>query len=566
MKKILTVTVAASMALCATAADDPTFISGTSFSGTSFEDLSEGSNLIKGANDAGDDNNVCYWSTDAWTENAADYEGFFVVTNISEDASYPANNRPEQWATASNSKALAIDTDKPLNRFINVRGGDGGLTPESVSDKSVFFDSVVQFTATDASPSIAEGKDRLLVWLYSSPEDVATTPGLFGEATPMTSLVVTARCYEEIGGVSHELITNYCVSAEGVSVNPDEWHRLTIKAFVSDDDKEQALFNVFVDGKKVSAEGGKSDFISLKDGDSNIVGVAFDGKGMVDDIAFTTTAPSFAQEEEKETYSLTFTFDAANFTSYSLEVDSVSVSGFSSANPYIINVGSTVRWVVMPATGLDLYVDGEKVTLDAFGRYANVFTVTAAGSRTIVLTTVLASDSDDKPTIGGVGYDGNSLVEVAKSGAQITVPSDGWSVEGNVLKDAKNNAFATFAAYYVLTKDGTTVTVALDQKAAAPFAEATDLDDGEEVFELGEEEGGDAFVGVRVKAFPGLWYGLGTAAELGTWSEPAEWTAGDTADDNGVIQLKAIRVRDAKAGFFKVRVEDVNPQPQDSGN
>jgi cyclophilin family peptidyl-prolyl cis-trans isomerase len=81
-------------------------------------------------------------------------------------------------------------------------------------------------------------------------------------------------------------------------------------------------------------------------------------------------------------------------------------------------------------------------------------------------TVVADTGSDDKPTIGGVGYDGNSLVEVAKSGAQITVPSDGWSVEGNVLKDAKDNAFATFAAYYVLTKDGTTVTVALDETAA----------------------------------------------------------------------------------------------------
>ncbi len=553
MKKILTVTVAASMALCATAAEG--FLSGTSF-----EALPEGSNLIKGANDAGEVNqdNVCYWSTDAWqTENPADYEGFFVVTNLSDDAVY-AGNRPEEWADlTTNTKALAIDTDKPLNRFINDPDGDE-ITPESVSDKSVFFDSVVQFTATDAAPSIS-GDDRLLVWLYSSPEDVSeTNKGLFNETTPITTLVVTAREYEQIGGVVSPYTTNYCVAAENVSISPDEWHRLTIKAFVSDDDEEQALFNVFVDGKKVSAEGGKSDFISLKDGDSNIVGVAFDGKGMVDDIAFTTTAPSFAQEEEEETYSLTFTFDAANFTSYILEVDSVPVSGFSSANPYIINVGSTVRWVVKPATGLDLYVDGEKVSLDAFGRYANVFTVTAAGSKTIVLTTDLASDSDDKPTIDGEGYDGNSLVEVAKSGAQITVPSSDWTVAGNVLNDAKGNAFATFAAYYVLTQDGTTVTVALDQKAAAPFAETTDLTEGQEVFDLDETMDNEApAVGVRIRTFNGLYYGLAIAAELGSWNGPASWEKSDR--DGKVIQLKAPKQGDT--GFYKIEVRDVNPTP-----
>lgn len=555
--KSLIATVAVSMALSAVATDTG-YISGTSFEGIEFDGSSV--ELVKGANDSGVVDNVRYWSTDAWE--TEDYEGFFVVTNISGDTSY-LGSRPEYWATSTKKNALVIDTDKPLYRRINpiFSGGDSEFGAKSelinLNADGVFFDSVVQFTATDV-PLKPGDNDKLLVWLYTSPEDVATNPGsgLFNETTPITTLVVTAREYKQIGDVVSHYTTNYCVAAENVSISPDEWHRLTIKAFVSNDGLETALFNVYIDGKKVSTEDGKSDFISLNDGNSTIIGVAFDGKGMVDDIAFTTTAPSFAQEEEEETYSLTFTFDAANFTSYILEVDSVPVSGFSSANPYIINVGSTVRWVVQPATGLDLYVDGEKVTLDAFGRYANVFTVTAAGSKTIVLTTVLASDSDDKPTIGGEGYEGNSLVEVAKSGAQITVPSRDWTVAGNVLKDAKGNAFATFAAYYVLTQDGTTVTVALDQKAAAPFAETTDLTEGQEVFDLDETMDNEApAVGVRIRTFNGLYYGLAIAAELGSWEKPTDWEDGT----GGVIQLKAPKQGDT--GFYKIEVRDVNPTP-----
>lgn len=564
MKKSFIMTVAVSMALSAVATETGYI------SGTSFEDISLGEKssveLVKNANDLGVVNNVCYWSTDAWkTENSADYEGFFVVTNIPDNASYQGS-RPEYWATSTKKNALVIDTDKPLDRFIHYPT-DGGIPPESLKDKNVFFDSVVQFTATDVSPTPVLGIDKLLVWLYTSPEDVAeTNPGLFNEITPMTTLVVTAREYKQIGDVVSHYTTNYCVAAEDVSIRPDEWHRLTIKAFVSNDGLETALFNVYIDGKKVSTEDGKSDFISLNDGASTIIGVAFDGKGMVDDIAFTTTAPSFAQEEEEETYSLTFTFDTANFTSYSLEVDSVSVSGFSSANPYIINVGSTVRWAVMPATGLDLYVDGEKVTLDAFGRYANVFTVTAAGSKTIVLTTVRASDSDDKPTIGGEGVtDANAFIAAANSAAKIKVPT-GWTLDGNMLKDADGKEYATFADYYTvaLASDGT-VTLTLNDNAKPTISEtATDKDDAFTVTDTA------VTLGVT-NAIPGLWYGAqayddvacAEANKIGEeatgWVQATTTTVSVTAEKPTKKEGELTVVVDK--AFFRVVVDDQDHTP-----
>ena len=560
MKKILTVTVAASMALCATAAEG--FISGTSFEG-----LSEGSNLIKGANDAGEVNqdNVCYWSTEAWTgtENPADYEGFFVVTNLSDDAVY-AGDRPEEWADlTTNTKALAIDTDKPLNRFINDPDGDD-ITPESVSDKSVFFDSVVQFTATDASPSIAEGKDKLLVWLYSSPEDVSeTTPGLFGEDTPMTSLVVTAGYYKEYGGTPYT--TNYCVTAEGVSVNPDEWHRLTIKAFMSNG---YSLFNVFVDGKQVSAAGEETDFISLKDktDGGNIVGVAFDGKGMVDDIAFTTKDP-FAVASYEVTVKLDDSdADAGSYKQYSIDggetyvaLDAVKVYG--AGDVLVIPQSVTKILFKVAITNDEKKLDGVETNAGVYedGGYYWIKEVTVAdiiseGKGEVVLKVV---DVPVTPTVGGTSYETEAALKaVVKAGTQVTVPS-GWTVEGKVLKDNTGATFATFEYYNLALADGV-VTATLDQKAAAPFAEAKDLLEGQEVFDLDETMDNEApAVGVRIRTFNGLYYGLAIAAELGSWNGPASWEKSDS--DGKVIQLKAPKQGDT--GFYKVEVRDVNPTP-----
>ena len=556
MKKLLIATMAAvSVGLYAKATD-----TGFTDNGTSFEDPDEfdsnGRLVIQ--SQAG------YWENDV-----AASDDLYTVTNLPENTSYPS--RPAMWAGVTNGKALAIDASAPLIRNVNAMsqvevGGEQKLVfpAQDVSSNPVFFDSVVQFTATDVKPTLdlsndAGNKDKLLVWLYQSPDGVSgDNLGEFGEDTAETKLVITAGVLQNGGVVQKDYKTD-------VPIVSDSWHRLTIKSFIKED---RLMFNVWVDGTQVVIDEGEtevSDFLSLVPAikDVTLQGVAFDGKGAVDDIVFTTTAPEFAQEDddEEEIYSLTLNFDS-NVEIYQFQIGGVTVENVASGSSYTIPVDVQMYLNVLPANGYELTFEGASFNQDGFGGYECTITPTAVGAGTITIKAV-PSGSGDKPTIGGTAYDGDGLVAEAKSGAQITVPSDGWSVEGNVLKDAKGDAFATFAAYYVLTKDGTTVTVALDQKAAAPFAEATDLTEGQEVFELGEEEDGDAFVGVRVKTFPGLWYGLGTAAELGTWSEPAKWAEGG---DGTVIQLKADRDPNAKAGFFKVRVVDVKPQQENSGN
>lgn len=560
MKKLLITTMAAvSVGLCAKA-DDTGFISGTSFETLNETDYlapNGGQTLCKWYNAAGielsDDDSLDpelgsrYWMTEAT-------DAQLVVSNLSMFAGgyLPNADRPQQWSGGDNTKALYIDTDKPLMRYVHP-STDGNTAVGADLNQDIFIDSVVQFTATDVAAEPESG-DKLRVWLYTSPENLDGT--VFGEEEAVTRLVVTAGYYKPNDSTTHK--TNYLTN---VSISPDSWHRLTIKTFVVGG---YTKFNIYVDGEIVKV-GDLQDFDSLfkVDGQDTLQCVAFDGKGAVDDIVFTTTAPGFAQEDddEEEIYSLTLNFDS-NVEIYQFQIGGVTVENVASGSSYTIPVDVQMYLNVLPANGYELTFEGASFNPDGFGGYECTITPTAVGAGTITIKAVL-SGSGDKPTIGGTAYDGDDLVAEAKSGAQITVPSDVWSVEGNVLKDAKGDAFATFAAYYVLTKDGTTVTVALDQKAAAPFAEATDLTEGQEVFELGEEEDGDAFVGVRVKTFPGLWYGLGTAAELGTWSEPAKWAEGG---DGTVIQLKADRDPNAKAGFFKVRVVDVKPQQENSGN
>lgn len=423
MKKSFIMTVAVSMALSAVATETGYI------SGTSFEDISLGEKssveLVKDANDAGVVDNVCYWSTDAWeTENSADYEGFFVVTNISGDTSYP-ESRPEYWNGKANSNALVIDTDKPLDRFIH-DPENGGISSESLKDTNVFFDSVVQFTATDVSPTPVSSIDKLLVWLYTSPEDVTeTNRGLFNETTPITTLVVTAGYYKENDSTLYT--TNYCVAADNVSIEPDEWHRLTIKAFTSNDG-EHALFNVYVDGKKVKTEDEMSDFISLKDNLTSIpdiIGVAFDGKGMVDDIAFTTKAPEFAKDSEEDTttnFAISFSDMSAISKDHSAWLYVVNKSAeyeiITDTTNIVLHVGDTAKFEFGLSDAHEL-VSPTGVTLTEDGDGYNVYSITIdalpAEGATIEIVTKPASGGGDDVTYPTVKPNGTTTTEVTLS-------------------------------------------------------------------------------------------------------------------------------------------------------
>lgn len=227
------------------------------------------------------ENPEAYVVTAGWVTTATSEDGIFTVTNITSyigSDTPPTVNRPID--ATPNTKVLAIDTSNPLMRTVHT-------TKDSTNflENAVFFDSVVQFTATEAKPT-PSNDDKLMVWLYKSEDLSDGSTGAFGESISTNALVVTALNNE--GEMEHFLTD--------MVIEPDSWHRLTIKSFKDSD--HNVLFNIWVDATKVGG-----DFVSLRnpyDVDRNLKGVAFDGKGAVDDLVFTTKDP-FAVDSYKIT-------------------------------------------------------------------------------------------------------------------------------------------------------------------------------------------------------------------------------------------------------------------------
>ena len=536
MKKLLITTMAAvSVGLCAKA----------DLTAETFESYGEGSLFGTLPGDSSK-----YEISDGW-ETETTLENLFTVTNIVDyvgASTYP--KKADRPSNSDSANALAIDTSAPLLRY-----ADSTKDPQSLSDAPIFFDSVVQFTATDVAAEPNSG-DKLCVWLYSSAEDVsADAPGLFKETSPITNLVVTAGKYaNELNGNPGELSTfNYQVQIDGdVGLKPDTWHRLTIKA-IADVNPHEAFYNpvfeIWVDGKPVSY-GEKTQFPSLKSGavQETLQGVAFNGKGAVDDIVFTTTVPEFAKKPEAATANVTITF--SNFEAIDGEygvwydVNDKSFDILEASTKLELNVGDkiSVCFGLLPDYELDSSMNATKhedgyyvVTIDA---------LTAEGA-TIAIEIKKAGGS------GGVTVGGTSVV-IGDDGtiANITTAFDGKAVSGE-LDTTK------FKSYYTVKVENGILSIKLDQKAAAPFAEATDLEDGEEALEVGEDASGNPELTVRIKPYVGLYYGAMTGTALDNLTLTSNYQKATTAD---VIEFTAKGKAGDTASFIKVVVTDIAPE------
>ena len=321
MKKMLIGAFAGAFALCAQAEITTIPVADASLpTGTSFEIYNPGTVIDLAKDDDGGDNGS-YWCTNGNSEVT------FVVSNLTDYAAYNESCGRPAIAGTPNEKYVKIEADSRVYRTVQagaVADENGDFTSVqqvSFDAAPLFFDSMVLFTATDEfkMPEYSQG-DKLVVWLYGEEpngedESVATS----------TNLVITAG-YLDAQGIPTP--TNYVVSSESLAIEPNTWHRLTIKALRSNEFKiggtEDALdamisgFQVWVDGTEVSASAGSDQAISLfpslvkslqtdSDDTKSIAGVAFKGTGAVDDISFTATAPDFAQEQIVETFNYTVT-------------------------------------------------------------------------------------------------------------------------------------------------------------------------------------------------------------------------------------------------------------------
>ena len=204
-----------------------------------------------------------------------------------------------------NGKYLTIDAgNSVLTRRIRAEGGE----PYPISgESSVYLDMDVKFTVSDTnSVEYSEG-DKLVVWLY-------------GDEEGNTNLMVkAAKRFDPLGEVEEE---DFVI--DNVSVNPDNWYRLTVKAEVVEDERyagtPKTVFGIYIDGTLISASG-TSSFISMVQSGvdaQTIQGAGFQGAGSLDNVVWTTDDP-FPPEA---TYTLALTF-----VDEDLAISTVTVNG-----------------------------------------------------------------------------------------------------------------------------------------------------------------------------------------------------------------------------------------------
>lgn len=343
MKKLLVaITAVSSLALVAKA---------DAISGTSFEGYAAGAVFSPTADDNGSSEGYKYWTCEDGAPN-------LTVTAYDGDAYAGECGRPDAWKDETNAKFLSVDTSARLTR--GIYDNDAANRAYTLDDGGLFFDSLVQFTATESEPTV-EKADKLVVWLKGT-EGAEGAPG-------ETNLVVTAGFYD----ATAEEMTQKSYVIPNLKVEQNTWYRLTIKTvsnIVGFSSKQVVGFVVYIDGKAVAHNDDIGDFkeelvggftekaAALNDdkvlfpslvqpgvvGCGTITSVSVEGTGAIDDISFTTTAPAFAQDveytyftvvptltdEDEMTVGLSYTVDggkAKELDPYALDSFKVAVGG-----------------------------------------------------------------------------------------------------------------------------------------------------------------------------------------------------------------------------------------------
>ena len=437
MKKLLTILVSAASACFA-------FADGFTESGTSFESyvLDEtGFAELKLSDQDADGKR--YWLSGAQSD-------FGIVTNYQSDTAIPSDiTRPTKFASETNNKYLRLDTSDTLFRTINsyvtsdaTEGTEAVTTTMNavnIGDKGIYFDSLVQFTATedDVAPS-DDGKDKLIVWLKA----VEGTEDALGS----TNLMITAG--NGVDGLDNAIRADFVAS--GVTIKPNSWHRLTIKAFVRNGN---TFFNVYIDGAPVTGalegvEGTVTDFESLVSvantqlSPTTISAVGFKGNGAVDDLVFTTSNPLG--------FSVTATIAGDNevVAPSKYSVDGLTWVDVTFGSPFTVPASTAnITFKVFIAEGYELDGGDKTNETDNDDNYAWTKTVSVSSVNNAITLTVKAAQVEPaKPfsiTIGETTttYETlNAAFTAAPDGATIKLTADAtvaeWlKVDKNVVLD-----------------------------------------------------------------------------------------------------------------------------------
>ncbi len=453
MRKLMTALAAAATALFtigSALADDVTLPSGTSFEG-----LSTGETNVTGfvsLTDAGGIDGSKYWFAEASDDTV-------TITNYGSEAStdLPALpndvGRPDQHASADNSKFLSIDSTNLMYRTIAPRGTSVDEFEGIAIGDGLYLDTLVKFTAADSTNSLelASG-DKIAIAYVESEDDV------------ITNFVIRA------GYIGSTITEQNYIATVPDDFSVTNWHRLTVRTIKGIDAAGHVGFVVYLDQKALAytnetagasfePTGAAINFYSdtyralypsavdnLATGGTSLSAVAFKGNGSVDDISFTTNTPSFIASTEAKVIEFTL---GAGVTQLQLGSDVYDVTGVTSTN---LMVGASVDSFALTVTcDTDNGYSLDTVTADKGCEYSEgTVTLTASPAALTIATTRANFSYIDSEDVACTASTLSNALANAKGGSTITL--------------AYNYALADWndAGYYVI--DGKSVTLDLNGK------------------------------------------------------------------------------------------------------
>lgn len=357
----------------------------SAYGGTSFEQLVRSSFMMPNRDDNGESKAYRYWYCQATQVG--------VVTNFDAFGSYDGS-RPD-GAPSVNTNCFFISSGFKLHRTPTPNDaltGPDSFTPVEIGT-GFYFDSMVCFQATDVPQTLVPG-EKLLVWLHEVGEND-------------NRLTVSAGYFaSEYGSSTKMAQKDYEIT--GVTVKPNEWHRLTIKLIsdITDCGAQAPGLIVYLDRTALKYNGDAGDagtligslnptakshygtggartlFPSFDRTRTTIASVAFEGTGALDDLYFPTSAPSFAKDTTPFTLKWSANISAIKWKCGDDAEDTR--SGLSGQGSVTINLADPAELKITSVTYAYGYARGE--WLDAVGDVVagDSFAAAPFGSGTVV--------------------------------------------------------------------------------------------------------------------------------------------------------------------------------------
>ncbi len=269
--------------------------------------------------------------------------------------------------TNANAQAQVLQLETEGQTLMRALFVDGVTGTVSFAAAPVYVDTLLKFTPSEDNPEITDGNIKIAVFVNVNSNLVVNH-----KYTDGTSFFATNSVFTALG-----------------PINPADWHRLTImlaapEAFGS----VNPAFEIYFDGDKLTHANGAVDgstytggswFFSLKDGDTTLSQVSFQGTGMVDDLVVANYLTPLKTTGLLLTLSFNDTLLDVTFNSAAVtngEVVTVAPAGgalaINAIDWYQINGVSGTGVAYTGSTGQQVKVSSGTITVDETGRTATI--------------------------------------------------------------------------------------------------------------------------------------------------------------------------------------------------